>query len=116
LPKPLEPEAVAPKKQASAKDPEASPPNNAVTQKQSPQPAPGADQGARGALAINPVPGKLTPNVGAVVDVQAKAAVLFLPGGLAKLYYYPEFQPLGVYKLAAGTAHHPIYHRASGRL
>ena len=39
-----------------------------------------------------------------------------MPGGMAKLYTYPEFQALGVYKLAAGTAHRPLYHQASGKL
>src|SRR5262249_22749462 len=46
----------------------------------------------------------------------AKAAMLLLPGGQAKLYSYPEFRPLGSYKLSAGSAYRPAYDRDHGRL
>jgi hypothetical protein len=60
--------------------------------------------------------GKLNAHVGAVIDLDAQAALLLLRGGHAKLYAYPEFRPLASYKLGGGSAYRPVYERAKGRL
>ena len=65
---------------------------------------------------VNKVAGRLNANVGAVFDVDAKAALLLLPGGNAKLFDYPTFRPLGSYKLGGGTAYCSAYDKAKGRL
>jgi HEAT repeat protein len=53
---------------------------------------------------------------GAVIDVDAKTALLFLARGKVKRYSYPEFKPSGTYMLDHGTAFGPIYDKDSGRL
>jgi DNA-binding beta-propeller fold protein YncE len=65
---------------------------------------------------VGKLAGKLTPFLGAVVDVDAKAALLLVPGAQAKLYGYPDFKLLGTYKLAAGTAYRAVCDKAKGRL
>ncbi len=60
--------------------------------------------------------GRLSAHLGAVFDVEAKAALLLLPGGQAKLLDYPSFRPLGTYKLGGGTAYYPVYDKTKGRL
>lgn len=60
--------------------------------------------------------GRVSANLGAVFDVDAKAALLLLPGGQAKLFDYPTFKPLATYKLGGGNAYYSVYDKAKARL
>ena len=60
--------------------------------------------------------GRVSVNLGAVFDVDAKAALLLLPGGQAKLFDYPTFKSLASYKLGGGTAYYSAYDKAKARL
>ena len=65
---------------------------------------------------VGKMAGKLNAHVGAVIDLEAKAALLILPAGHVKLFDYPDFKPLGAYKLGGGTAYQPVYDKGRGRL
>ncbi len=119
-PKPLDPFAVPPEKPTPRPpDPATKPPFDPfapVTPKTDPKPAdPGLGTGSMGGE-VAKIAGKLDAHQGAVIDVNAKAALLFLPGGQAKLYAYPEFKLLASYRLGAGAASYPVYDPAGGRL
>jgi outer membrane biosynthesis protein TonB len=60
--------------------------------------------------------GKLNAHLGAVIDPEASAALLLLASGQAKLFDYPDFKPLGSYKLGAGPAYRAVYEKSRGRL
>ncbi|HWY85773.1 MAG TPA: hypothetical protein VNX28_03560, partial [Gemmataceae bacterium] len=65
---------------------------------------------------VGEIAGKLNAHVGAVIDLEAKAALLILPAGQIKLFDYPHFKALGAYKLGGGTAYQPVYDKDRGRL
>ena len=55
-------------------------------------------------------------HLGAVIDVEEKAALLFLARGQVKHYSYPEFKHSRTYELDAKEAYGPLYDKGNGRL